>query len=105
MPGVLDTLDVAQALRGVRFPEDQAAEIAKAVGLAADRGDHVTRDQLKADLAELRANLGSELVGVRTDVAKLETRLIRWLVGVVLGAATLSVAVVAALLRFWLAGG
>ena len=61
--------------------------------------------RLKADLAELRANLGSELAGVRTDVAKLETRLIRWLVGVVLGAATLSVAVVAALLRFWLAGG
>ena len=37
MPGVLDTLDVAQTLRGVRFPEDQAAEIAKTVGLAADR--------------------------------------------------------------------
>ena len=80
---------------------------------------HVTRDQFKAGLSELRleiaavreglreeiAGVRAEVASVRTEIASVETRLIRWLVGVVLGAATLSVAAVAALLRLWLAGG
>ena len=123
---MLDTLDVAQSLRDVHFPDAQAAAIAKAVGQASEHGDHVTRDQFKAGLSELRLEIAvvreglrEEIAGVRTDVASVrtevadlrteiagvETRLIRWLVGVVLGAATLSVAAVAALLRLWLAGG
>ena len=142
--GMLDTLDVAQSLRDVQFPDAQAAAIAKAVGQASEHGDHVTRDQFKAGISELRlelatvreglreelatvreglreeiagvraevasvrtevASVRTEVASVRTEVANVETRLIRWLVGVVLGAATLSVAAVAALLRFWLAGG
>ena len=117
--GMLDTLDVAQSLRDVQFPDAQAAAIAKAVGQASEHGDHVTRDQFKAGISELRLELATvreglreeiagvraEVASVRTEVANVETRLIRWLVGVVLGAATLSVAAVAALLRFWLAGG
>ena len=135
--GMLDTLDVAQSLRDVQFPDAQAAAIAKAVGQASEHGDHVTRDQFKAGISELRlevavvreglreeiatvreglreeiagvraevASVRTEVASIRTEVANVETRLIRWLVGVVLGAATLSVAAVAALLRFWLAGG
>ena len=127
---MLDTLDVAQSLRDVQFPDAQAAAIAKAVGQASEHGDHVTRDQFKSGISELRlevavvreglreeiatvreglreeiAGVRAEVASVRTEVANVETRLIRWLVGVVLGAATLSVAAVAALLRFWLAGG
>ena len=134
---MLDTFDVAQSLRDVQFPDAQAAAIAKAVGQASEHGDHVTRDQFKAGISELRlelatvreglreeiatvreglreeiagvraevASVRAEVASVRTEVANVETRLIRWLVGVVLGAATLSVAAVAALLRFWLAGG
>ena len=134
---MLDTLDVAQSLRDVQFPDAQAAAIAKAVGQASEHGDHVTRDQFKAGISELRlevavvreglreeiatvreglreeiagvraevASVRTEVASIRTEVANVETRLIRWLVGVVLGAATLSVAAVAALLRFWLAGG
>ena len=145
---MLDTLDVAQSLRDVQFPDAQAAAIAKAVGQASEHGDHVTRDQFKSGISELRLELAAvreglreeiaavreglreeiaavreglreEIADVRTDVASVrtevadlraeiagvETRLIRWLVGVVLGAATLSVAAVAALLRLWLAGG
>ena len=152
---MLDTLDVAQSLRDVQFPDAQAAAIAKAVGQASEHGDHVTRDQFKSGISELRlevavvreglreeiagvredlreeiagvreglreeiagvraevasvraevASVRAEVASVRTEVANVETRLIRWLVGVVLGAATLSVAAVAALLRFWLAGG
>ena len=128
--GMLDTLDVAQSLRDVQFPDAQAAAIAKAVGQASEHGDHVTRDQFKSGISELRlevavvreglreeiatvreglreeiAGVRAEVASVRTEVANVETRLIRWLVGVVLGAAPLSVAAVAALLRFWLAGG
>ena len=145
---MLDTLDVAQSLRDVQFPDAQAAAIAKAVGQASEHGDHVTRDQFKSGISELRLELAAvreglreeiaavreglreeiaavreslreEIADVRTDVASVrtevadlraeiagvETRLIRWLVGVVLGAATLSVAAVAVLLRLWLAGG
>ena len=51
---------------------------------------HVTPDQFKAGLAELRTELAesraeqrTEIAAVRTEIASLETRLIRWMVGTV----------------------
>ena len=46
----------------------------------AQQGDHVTGGQFKAGLA-----------GVRTEIAALETRLIRWMVGTVLATMALDV--------------
>lgn len=91
--GMVDTLDVAQSLRDAQFPDAQAAAIAKAVGQASEHGDHVTRDQFKAGLSELRleiaavreglreeiAGVRAEVASVRTEVVNVEKRLVRWL--------------------------
>ena len=65
---------------------------------------------LRTDLANLGKHLSAEIAGVRTDVANLdkrlstqiataETRLLRWMVGAVFAAASLSGGILAALLR------
>ena len=109
---MLDTLDVAQQLTDGGVERRQAEVIAKAIREGAERGEHVTPDQLKAGLAEVRteiaevrteiANLDTrlsgkiaetqtEIAGVRTEIASAETRLIRWMVGTVIATATLTV--------------
>ena len=76
---MLDTLSVAQELTAGGIDRDQAEVIANAMCKLAQQGDHVTGDQFKAGLAELR-----------TEIATLETRLIRWMVGTVLATAALT---------------
>ena len=56
-----------------------------------EQGDHVTSDQFKAGVAEVRAEiagldtrLSTQIGDVRTEIANLETRLIRWMVGTVI---------------------
>ena len=105
---MLDTHAVARSLTDVDFPPAQADAITDAVRLAAERGDHVTSDQFKAGLAEVR----TEIAEVRTEIAaldtrltshiaaldgrlstqtaNLETRLIKWMVGTVLTTAALT---------------
>lgn len=68
--GMLDTLDVAQSLRDVQFPDAQAAAIARAVGQASEHGDHVTRDQFRSGISELRL----EIAAVREDLRKGDRR-------------------------------
>lgn len=65
-----------------------------------EQGDHVTSDQFKAGLAEVRAEiaaldtrLSTQISDVRTEIANLETRLIRWMVGTVIATATLTVGI------------
>lgn len=105
---MLDTLSVAQELTAGGVDRDQAEVIANAMRKLAEQGDHVTADQFKAGLAEVRteiANLDTRLstqiaelrteqrtgiAGVRTEIANLETRLIRWMVGTVLATAALT---------------
>lgn len=79
------------------FTPAQADAITNAVRLAAEHGDHVTPDQLKAGLAEVRAEiagldtrLSTQIAGMRTEIANLETRLIRWMVGTVVAAVGLT---------------
>ncbi len=99
---MLDTHAVARSLTDAQFTPVQADAITNAVRLAAEHGDHVTSDQFKAGLAEMRTEiaaldtrlstqiaaldtrLSTQIAGVRTEVANLETRLIRWMVGTVL---------------------
>ncbi len=95
---MLDTHAVARSLTDAEFTPAQADAITNAVRLAAEQGDHVTPDQFKAGLAEVRTEiaevrteiaaldtrLSTQIAGVRTEVANLETRLIPWMVGTVL---------------------
>ena len=78
---MIDTLAVARELTAGGVSRDQAEVIAGAIGHAVEQGDHVTSGQFKAGLAELRA-----------EMANLETRLIRWMVGTV-ATATLTVGI------------
>ena len=59
----------------------QADAITAAIRQAAERGEHVTPQKLGAGLAELR-----------TEIAHVETRLVRWIVG--------TAAVAVAVMRF-----
>ena len=95
----------------------QLEVIAGTIHEAVQRGDSVTADQFKAGVAELRteiagltsasprrlpacapivANLGKRLA---TQIATVETRLLRWMVGTVFAAASLAGGILAALLR------
>ena len=97
---MLDTLAVARQLTDGGVARNQAEVIAGAIGQAVEQGDHVTSDQFKAGLAELRAEiagldtrLSTEIAGVRAEMANLEARLIRWMVGTVIATATLTVGI------------
>ena len=97
---MFDTLAVAQQLAAGGVDRDQAEVIATAIHDGLKYGDHVTSDQFRAGLAEIRAEianldtrLSTEIAGVRTEIASLETRLIRWLVGTVIATATLTVGI------------
>ena len=92
---------MARSLTAAQFTPAQADAITNAVRRAAEHGDHVTHDQFKAGLAELRA----EIAGVRGDLgaglAGVETRLIRWVVGAALAAVGLGVGASVAVMRLW----
>lgn len=90
---MFDTLAVAQQLAAGGVARDQAEVIAKAIRDGVEQGNHVTSDQFKTGLAEVRteiANLGKRL---STQIANLETRLIRWMVGTVIATGTLTVGI------------
>ena len=79
---MFDTLTVAQQLAAGGVERDQAEVIAKAIHDGLEHGDHVTSDQFRAGLAEVRA-----------EIANLETRLVRWMVGTVITTAALTVGI------------
>ena len=68
---MLDTHAVARSLTAAEFTPAQADAITDAVRLAAEQGDHVTSEQFKTGLMEVRAEIGD----VRTEIAALDTRL------------------------------
>ena len=86
---MLDTHAVARSLTDAEFTEAQADAITNAVRLAAEHGDHVTSDQFKVGLAEVRTEiaaldtrLSTQIAGLdarlSSQIANLETRLLRW---------------------------
>ena len=79
---MLGTLAVARRL-AAGGDRDQAEVIADAIRQAVEQGDYVTSNQFKAGIAEMR-----------TEMANLETRLVRWMIGTVIATATLTVAIV-----------
>ena len=68
---MLDTLAVAREMTAGGIDRDQAEAIANAMRQVAEQGDHVTSDQFKAGLAEVR----TEIAEVRAEIANLDTRL------------------------------
>ena len=112
---MLDTHAVARSLTAADFTPAQADALTDALREFTEQGDHVTPDQFKVGLAEVRTEianldtrlsaqigdvrtevanldtrLSTQIAGVRTEIASLETRLIRWMVGTVLATAALT---------------
>ena len=61
--------------------------------LAAEHGNHVTSDEFKVGLAELRTEMAALDARLSTQIANVETRLIKWMVGTVITTAGLTVAI------------
>ena len=72
---MLDTPAVARALTEADFTPTQADAITEAVRLAAEHGDHVTQDQFKAGIAEVRTEIAGLDTRLSTQIATLDTRL------------------------------
>lgn len=82
---MLDIIESTRTLTSAGLQPDQAAAIAHVVQQAVEQGDHVTPDQFKTGLSELR-----------TEMARSEARLIRWVGGIMLTAAGIVTAAVVA---------
>ena len=108
---MLNTLEIARTLTDTGLKPDQAAATSHAVQQAAEHGKHVTPDEFKAGIAELRAEISREIGELRSEVSRAKSRIIKWVVGIVLTAAGIvtaaGVAVGLAILRALgaLAGG
>ena len=115
---MLNTLEITRTLTDTGLKPDQAAAITHAVQQAAEHGKHVTPDEFKAGVAELRAEIAEhraeqrgETAELRAEISRSESRIIKWVVGIVLTAAGIvtaaGVAVGLAILRALgaLAGG
>ena len=85
---MFDTLAIAQQLAAGGVARDQAEVVARAIREGVEQGDHVTSDQFKAGLAEVRAGIAA----LDARIAAVETRLTWRIIG--------GVAAVGALLRF-----
>lgn len=103
---MFDTHAIARSLTDADFTPAQADALTDALRQAAEQGNHVTADQFKAGLAELRAEQRTETAAVRTEIAEsraeianLESRLIKWIVGTAFTAALASAAITTVLLR------
>jgi len=72
---MLDTHAVARSLTAADFTPAQADALTDALRLVVEQGDHVTSDQFKAGLVEMRAEMRTEIAEVRTEIANLDSRL------------------------------
>ncbi len=91
---MLDTLEITRTLTDTGLKPDQAAAITHAVQQAAEHSKHVTPEEFKAGVAELRAEIAahraaqrSETAELRAEISRLESRIVKWVVGTVLTAA------------------
>ena len=101
---MLDIIESTRTLTDTGLKPDQAAAIAHVVQQAVEQGDHVTPDQFRAGIAEVRTEianldtrLSTQMAEMRTEMARSETRLIRWVGGLMLTAAGIVTAAVVAI--------
>ena len=85
---MFDTFAIARALSAADLTPAQVEAITDAVRQAADHGDHVTPDRLTAGLTSIRAEL-----------AAIELRLIKWIVGTGLAVVAAGIAAVVGIPR------
>lgn len=83
---MFDTLAAAKELTEAGLKPEQAAAITHTVQRATEHGDHVTSEQLKTGLAELRADIISALaaqerrfIGYGIAIAGIAIAILRWL--------------------------
>lgn len=67
---MLNTLEIARTLTDTGLKPDQAAAISHAVQQAAEHGKHVTPDEFKAGIAELRAEIAEQRAAQRGENAE-----------------------------------
>jgi len=79
---MLDTHAVARSLTAADFTPAQADALTNGRRLVVEQGDHVTSDQFKAGLAEMRAEQRTEIAEVRTQLSAAETRLTWRMLGI-----------------------
>ena len=70
---MLDTYAVAQSLTAAEFTPAQAAAVTAALRSVVEQGDHVTSDQFKAGLAEVRTEIANLDTRLSTQIAELRT--------------------------------
>ena len=106
---MLNTLEIARTLTDTGLKPDQAAAISHAVQQAPEHGKHVTPDEFKAGIAELRAEIAEQRAAqrgedaelraevsretaalrwgeLRSEISRAESRIIKWVVASVLAA-------------------
>ena len=72
---MLDTHAVARSLTAADFTPAQADALTDALRLVVEQGEHVTSDQFKAGMAEMRAAQRTEIAEVRTQIAEVRTEI------------------------------
>jgi len=79
---MFDTLAIARSLTDADLTPAQADAITDAIRQAAEHGDHVTSEQFKTGLAELRADIYRAMLiqtGVTVGLLGLLLGFLRWL--------------------------
>jgi hypothetical protein len=71
----IDTLAYSRDMERVGFAPEQARGMAEALDKALSADPLVTRDYLRAELAELRADLRAELAELRTELGRVRAEL------------------------------
>ena len=79
---MFDTLAIAERLSAVGLSRDQASVITNALNEAAHHGDAPSQADLKAAVSRLE-----------TRITEVEVRLVKWMIGTVLGGVGITVAV------------
>lgn len=85
---MLDTFAIAERLASVGLSRDQAAVITNAVQQAAQHGDAPSQADLRAAVSHLE-----------TRITEVEVRLVKWMIGTVLGGVGITVAILRLLSR------
>ncbi len=70
---MLDTHAVARSLTAADFTPAQADALTDAIRQAAEQGDHVTTDQFRTGIAEVRTEIASLDTRISTQIGEVRT--------------------------------